>query len=147
MCVMRTCLTVYLSTSAVTAAVATEEEDPLERTGQFCGGLVRDFKRRVRHYRSDFKDGLNSTCILTSIFLYFAVFAPNIAFGGLLAEKTDNWLGVTEVIFATCLCGVLFGLFSGQPLIIIGATGPVLVFEQSIYKVEFHVLVEVLFLF
>lgn len=69
------------------------------------------------------------------LFLYFAVFAPNIAFGGLLAEKTNNWLGVSEVIFATSLCGILFGLFAGQPLIILGATGPVLIFEQSIYEV------------
>jgi len=29
----------------------------------------------------------------------------------------------------------LFGLLAGQPLIIIGVTGPVLVFEQTIYKV------------
>lgn len=63
------------------------------------------------------------------------MFAPNIAFGGLLAEKTNNWLGVSEVIFATSLCGILFGLFAGQPLIILGATGPVLIFEQSIYEV------------
>ena len=75
-------------------------------------------------------------CLLTSIFLYFSVFAPNVAFGSILDKKTDGWLGVSEVIFATCLCGILFGLFAGQPLIIIGTTGPVLVFEQTIYNVS-----------
>ena len=74
-------------------------------------------------------------CLLTSIFLYFSVFAPNVAFGSILDKKTAGWLGVSEVIFATCFCGVLFGLVAGQPLIIIGATGPVLVFEQTIYEV------------
>ena len=64
------------------------------------------------------------------------MFAPNVAFGSILDKKTEGWLGVSEVIFATCLCGVLFGLVAGQPLIIIGATGPILVFEQTIYVVS-----------
>jgi len=97
---------------------------------------VKDIKRRAKFYLSDFKDGFNMQCLLTSIFLYFAVFAPNVAFGSILAKKTSGWLGVSEVVFATCLCGILFGLFAGQPLIIIGATGPVLVFEQTIYEVR-----------
>lgn len=121
--------------SALAAAAEEQEVDPLERTGSFCGGLGLDIKRRAKFYLSDFKDGFNVQCLLTSIFLYFSVFAPNIAFGSILDKKTDGWLGVSEVIFATCLCGILFGLLAGQPLIIIGVTGPVLVFEQTIYKV------------
>lgn len=31
---------------------------------------------------------------------------------------------------AGSICGVVFSLFSGQPLIILGSTGPVLVFEK-----------------
>jgi hypothetical protein len=90
---------------------------------------------------SDFKDGFNLHSLWVTIFLYFSVFAPNIAFGGLLAEKTEQWLGVSEVILGTCVCGILFGFLSGQPLIIIGATGPVLVFEQTVYQVcIFHIL-------
>ena len=122
--------------SALAAVAEEEEDDPLERTGSFCGGLIQDVKRRTKVYLSDFTDGFNMQCLLTSIFLYFSVFAPNVAFGSILAKKTDGWLGVSEVIFATCLCGVLFGLFAGQPLIIIGTTGPVLVFEQTIYNVS-----------
>lgn len=122
--------------TAIAIAAAEEEEDPLKRTGRRCGGLIRDIKRRAECYISDFKDGFNLHSLWVTIFLYFSVFAPNIAFGGLLAEKTGQWLGVSEVIFGTCMCGILFGLFSGQPLIIIGATGPVLVFEQTIYQVS-----------
>lgn len=98
---------------------------------------MEDIKRRAKFYLSDFKDGFNLQCLLTSIFLYFSVFAPNVAFGSLLNKKTDGWLGVSEVILATCMCGILFGLLAGQPLIIIGATGPVLVFEQTIYVVTY----------
>ena len=122
--------------TAVIAASTTEEEDPLDRTENFCGGLIKDIKRKAKHYKSDFRDGFNFHTLAATFFLYFAIFAPDIAFGGLLIEKTDGWLGVSEVIVASCMCGILFGLFAGQPLIIIGATGPVLVFEQSIYKVS-----------
>nr|XP_058942505.1 band 3 anion transport protein-like [Pocillopora verrucosa] len=122
-----------MAKAALAAAAEELETDPLDRTGSFCGGLVEDIKRRAKFYLSDFKDGFNLQCLLTSIFLYFSVFAPNVAFGSLLNKKTDGWLGVSEVILATCMCGILFGLLAGQPLIIIGATGPVLVFEQTIY--------------
>lgn len=127
-----------ISFSALAAAAVEEEKDPLDRTGFFCGGLIEDIKRRTKFYLSDFRDGFNMQCLLTSIFLYFSVFAPNVAFGSILHKKTAGWLGVSEVIYATCLCGVLFGLFAGQPLIIIGATGPVLVFEQTIYEVSWY---------
>lgn len=111
-------------------------DDPLSRTGKFCGGLIRDFKRRLPFYPSDFKDALDIHCLPTIIFVYFACLAPAITFGGLLSEKTNAWMGVSEMIFATALSGVLFGLFAGQPLIITGATGPLLVFEKSVFQLS-----------
>ena len=51
-------------------------------------------------------------------------------------EKTDNYMGVTEMIVSTSLCGMLFSVFAGQPLIILGGTGPVLIFEEYLYKVD-----------
>lgn len=44
-------------------------------------------------------------------------------------------MGVSEMLVSTAICGVVFSLLSGQPLIIIGATGPVLVFEEALFKV------------
>lgn len=44
-------------------------------------------------------------------------------------------MGVSEMLVSTAICGIVFSLFSGQPLIIIGATGPVLIFEEALYKV------------
>ena len=51
-------------------------------------------------------------------------------------EKTDNWMGVKEMIVSTSVCGMLFSLFAGQPLIILGGTGPVLLFESFLYEVR-----------
>lgn len=37
---------------------------------------------------------------------------------------------------ATCATGILFSLLSGQPLVIIGVTGPVLLFDELLYSVS-----------
>uniref|UniRef100_A0A0L8HDC4 Anion exchange protein n=2 Tax=Octopus bimaculoides TaxID=37653 RepID=A0A0L8HDC4_OCTBM len=108
--------------------------DPLLRTGRPFGGLINDIKRRYPYYRSDITDSLNLQCLAAFVFIFFACLSPCIAFGGLLAEKTNGLMGVTETVLSTSLCGLIFGLFSGQPLMILGATGPVLVYEQSLYK-------------
>jgi len=39
-----------------------------------------------------------------------------------------------EQMLACAIGGVLFSLFAGQPLIILGATGPMLVFEEIIFS-------------
>lgn len=38
-----------------------------------------------------------------------------------------------ENLASGAICGVLYHLFSGQPLTIIGSTGPVLVFETIVF--------------
>lgn len=110
-----------------------EGDTALLRTGTFFGGLFQDIKRRGKFYLSDFRDGFNLHSLFASLFLYFALFATNIAFGGLLEDKTEGWLGLTEVIVSASAGSIILGLFAGQPMMIIGATGPILVFEQSIY--------------
>lgn len=42
--------------------------------------------------------------------------------------------GTLEMIISGAICGVVFHLFAGQPLITIGAVGPVLVYEIVLYK-------------
>ena len=39
------------------------------------------------------------------------------------------------MLIATASNGLIFGLFSGQPLMIFGSTGPFLVFEEMIFNV------------
>ena len=42
-------------------------------------------------------------------------------------------MAAMENIVSAAVCGVLYHIFSGQPLTIIGSTGPVLVFETIVY--------------
>ncbi|XP_035854120.1 anion exchange protein 2b isoform X1 [Sander lucioperca] len=111
-----------------------KSDDPLKRTRRPFGGLIRDVRRRYPKYLSDFKDALNSQCMAAVIFIYFAALSPAITFGGLLGEKTDGLIGVSELIVATAVQGVIFCLLGAQPLLIVGFSGPLLVFEEAFYS-------------
>lgn len=109
------------------------EESGLSRTGTLFGGLINDLKRKAPFYFSDFKDALNLKCIASWIFLYFACLSPIITFGGLLGEATGRNMAAMESLVSGFVCGIGYGFFSGQPLTILGSTGPVLVFETIVY--------------
>ncbi|XP_053386027.1 electrogenic sodium bicarbonate cotransporter 1-like isoform X1 [Mercenaria mercenaria] len=110
-------------------------DDPtLVRTGRLFGGLIADIKRKVPWYPSDFKDALHVQCIASTIFLFLATLTPNVTFGGLLGQATDQYMGAMECILSAAIVGVLFALFSGQPLNILGSTGPMLVLEMILYN-------------
>ncbi|XP_074543941.1 anion exchange protein 2a [Halichoeres trimaculatus] len=108
-------------------------DEPLKRSGRLFGGLIKDVTRRYPQYRSDLRDALNPQCMAAIIFIYFAALSPAITFGGLLGEKTDGLIGVSELIVATSLQGIIFSVLSAQPLLIIGFSGPLLVFEEAFY--------------
>ncbi|XP_078489426.1 band 3 anion transport protein isoform X2 [Ciona intestinalis] len=110
------------------------DEDPLKRSGRPFGGFIKDVKNRYPKYLSDITDAINLQCLASIIFIYFAALSPAITFGGLLGEKTDGWMGVSEMILGCCVCGCMFGLISGQPLLVVGSTGPLLVFEEAVYN-------------
>lgn len=39
-----------------------------------------------------------------------------------------------ESLFGASMTGIAYSLFGGQPLTILGSTGPVLVFEKILFK-------------
>uniref|UniRef100_A0A8C7KKQ9 Anion exchange protein n=1 Tax=Oncorhynchus kisutch TaxID=8019 RepID=A0A8C7KKQ9_ONCKI len=109
-------------------------DDPLRRSGHLFGGLISDAARRYPKYASDFRDALNPQCMAAIIFIYFAALSPAVTFGGLLGEKTGGLIGVSELIIATAMQGVIFSLLGAQPLLVVGFSGPLLVFEEAFYS-------------
>jgi hypothetical protein len=105
----------------------------LEYTGRPFGGFIDDIRRKLPHYGSDFKDALNSKVAGTTIFLFFAALANAIAFGALTGLLTGNEIGIIEMLVVSAIGGVLFALFSGQPLTILGGTGPIVIFTGLLY--------------
>lgn len=53
-------------------------------------------------------------------------------------EKTEGLMGVSELIVSTAVLGVLFSLLGAQPLLVVGFSGPLLVFEEAFFKVKTH---------
>uniref|UniRef100_A0A1A7XY39 Anion exchange protein n=2 Tax=Iconisemion striatum TaxID=60296 RepID=A0A1A7XY39_9TELE len=108
--------------------------DPLRRSGHLFGGLIKDVRQRYPQYLSDIRDALNPQCMAAIIFIYFAALSPAITFGGLLGEKTEGLIGVSELIVATSLQGIVFSMLGAQPLLVIGFSGPLLVFEEAFFS-------------
>ncbi|XP_054599218.1 sodium-driven chloride bicarbonate exchanger isoform X1 [Nothobranchius furzeri] len=106
----------------------------LQRTGKFCGGLILDIKRKAPHYLSDYTDAISLQCLASFLFLYCACMSPVITFGGLLGEATEGRVSAIESLFGASMTGIAYSLFAGQPLTILGSTGPVLVFEKILFK-------------
>ncbi|XP_065522201.1 sodium bicarbonate cotransporter 3 isoform X3 [Lathamus discolor] len=106
----------------------------LERTGRLFGGLILDIQRKAPFFLSDFKDALSLQCLASILFLYCACMSPVITFGGLLGEATQSRISAIESLFGASLTGIAYSLFAGQPLTILGSTGPVLVFEKILFK-------------
>ncbi|XP_072556886.1 sodium-driven chloride bicarbonate exchanger-like isoform X3 [Paramormyrops kingsleyae] len=106
----------------------------LQRTGRPFGGLVLDIKRKAPSYLSDYTDGVSLQCLASFLFLYCACMSPVITFGGLLGEATEGRISAIESLFGASMTGIAYSLFAGQPLTILGSTGPVLVFEKILFK-------------
>ena len=113
------------------------EDDSLQFTGRLFGGLVADVKRKLPWFASDFKDALHIQTLASIIYIYLATVTKAITFGGFLGDITGNLQGVLESFMGHLLAGGMFCLLAGQPLTVLGCTGPVLIFEKIL--VEFCV--------
>ncbi len=98
-------------------------------------GLLGDLRRRLPFYFDDFQQGISSKVLASILFLFFACLANAIAFGGLTGIVTNGEIGTVEMIVATAAGGITFALLSGQPLTILGGTGPIVIFTGLLYTV------------
>ena len=99
-------------------------------------GLLSDIKNVLNPYRywTDFRDGFNLQCLMVICFVFFACLGPTLVFGGLYGEKTEQQIGEIESLLASLVFGVIFSLFAGQPILILGASGPLLIFDEIIFS-------------
>ncbi|MEE6510157.1 hypothetical protein FKM82_029284 [Ascaphus truei] len=101
-------------------------------------GIFDDIARRLPVYPLDFTDGIigNNKAIgkyiTTMIFLYFACLLPSIAFGSLNDESTGGVIDVQKTIVGQCIGGVIYALFSGQPLVVLLTTAPLALYINVI---------------
>ncbi|PUU73356.1 HCO3 transporter family-domain-containing protein [Tuber borchii] len=102
--------------------------------------LKSDFKGRAKIYHTDW--GFNQLVLASAVFVFFTNLLPGITFASDLYVLTGRNYGAIEVVFSTGLCGIIFALFSGQPLTILGVTGPFCILSEPIYALcheDFHI--------
>lgn len=102
--------------------------------------LAQDCRNLVQRYPSDWTI-FNQLIFASAVYVFFTNLLPGITFASDLYVNTgQNW-GTIEVVLSTGLCGVIFSLFSIQPLTILGVTGPFSVLAENIYSLcrdSFH---------
>merc|ERR1719186_424735 len=110
------------------------EDDSLQFTGRLFGGLMADIRRKLPWYVSDFTDAFHIQTLASIIYIYLATVTKAITFGGFLGDITDGLQGVLESFLGHLLAGGVFCLLGGQPLTVLGCTGPVLIFEKILVE-------------
>ncbi|KAL9086321.1 MAG: hypothetical protein Q9159_004221 [Coniocarpon cinnabarinum] len=98
-------------------------------------GMWNDVKRRAPYYGSDFLDAWDYRVVPATVYMYFANILPALAFSLDMFDRTHNSYGVNEVLLSSFMASFVFSLFAGQPLTIVGVTGPITVFSYTVYDI------------
>lgn len=98
-------------------------------------GIRDDITHRlIPFYLSSITDAFTYRTIPATVYIFFTNLLPAIAFAQDMFDHTANSYGVNEVLLASAMGGIVFGLFSGSPLCIVGVTGPVSIFNYTVYE-------------
>ncbi|CAL9738614.1 boron transporter 1 [Monosporozyma servazzii] len=98
-------------------------------------GIYLDLCDRLPLYTQDWLDSWDYRVIPSLVETYFNNLLPAIAFAQDMFDRTDNAYGVNEILLASALGGIVFGALSGQPLCIVGVTGPIAIFHYTVYEI------------
>ncbi|KAI1491090.1 HCO3 transporter family-domain-containing protein [Biscogniauxia mediterranea] len=98
-------------------------------------GMVNDVRRRAPYYWSDWRDAWDYRVVPSTVYMYFANIMPALAFSLDMFTKTNMQYGVNEVLLASVLGAVVFSILACQPLVIVGVTGPITVFNYTVYDI------------
>ena len=129
--------------ATLSADTATEESawvpSSFDKDVGICQGIKNDINRRWKFYKSDWKDGLHKKSLAAIVFLYLTCLAPTVAFGGMGNLITNGQMGVVEFLMSCGLSGIIYALFSGQPMTFVGPTGLVRICRSTGLIIRFIV--------
>ncbi|KAK4179174.1 HCO3 transporter family-domain-containing protein [Triangularia setosa] len=98
-------------------------------------GMYLDVKRRLPYYWSDWTDAWDYRVVPATIYMFFANILPALAFSLDMLHKTGGEYGVNETLLASVLGAVVFSVGACQPIVIVGVTGPITVFNYTVYNI------------
>ena len=87
------------------------------------------------YYVSDWVDAWDYRVVPATVYMYFANILPALAFSLDMFQRIGTEYGVNETLLASVLGAVVFSLFAAQPIVIVGVTGPITVFNYTVYDI------------
>ncbi|KAI8909963.1 HCO3 transporter family-domain-containing protein [Powellomyces hirtus] len=102
--------------------------------GRLCENSLANYQSENPRQIALYPHAYQSVAALGHFFSpVFANFAPAVTFAFFLDSSTEGMIGVVEVLLSSSVCGTIYAILAGQPLIIVGVTGPTSVFVTTIY--------------
>ncbi|CDF91791.1 ZYBA0S14-01178g1_1 [Zygosaccharomyces bailii CLIB 213] len=98
-------------------------------------GIWLDIKDKIPLYWSDWTDSWDYRVVPAVLDTYFSNLLPALAFAQDMFDRTDHAYGVNEVLLSSAMAGIVFGVLGGQPLCMVGVTGPIAILNYTIYDI------------
>jgi hypothetical protein len=93
---------------------------------QFWTGMRDDLRMRWPLYLDDWSRPRSIyTVVNASVFAFVIQLIPALIFAELMDRETNGQLATAEILLSTAIMGILYAVFAGQGLVIMGVTGPV----------------------
>ena len=93
---------------------------------QFMTGIQQDLRARWPLYRDDWSRPQSVyTVVNATVFAFVIQLIPALIFAELLDRETKGNLATAETLLSSAIIGIIYAIFAGQPLVIMGITGPV----------------------
>eukprot|EP00566_Odontella_aurita_P008076 CAMPEP_0113546980 /NCGR_PEP_ID=MMETSP0015_2-20120614/12103_1 /TAXON_ID=2838 /ORGANISM="Odontella" /LENGTH=659 /DNA_ID=CAMNT_0000447487 /DNA_START=176 /DNA_END=2155 /DNA_ORIENTATION=+ /assembly_acc=CAM_ASM_000160 len=106
------------------------EQEPLI---SFMTGIKEDLAARKPYYVDDWKVHNYFTVINATLYAFVIQLIPALIFAELMDRNTEGNLATAEVLMSSGIMGIIYAIFAGQPLTIMGITGPVAVLLGTSY--------------
>ena len=105
--------------------------------------MQKDIRTRSKYYFSDFADGYTVNTILKTwhsrgnmrrrLIVFISLLGPTIIFAVLLGQYSHMNIGIVETLVGEAIACIVWALLGGQPMILMGLTGPIAIFTGVLY--------------
>ena len=115
--------------------VVVDDDDDDEPLFQFLTGMKEDLAVRLPLYQDDWSRPRSIyTVVNASVFAFVIQLIPALIFAELMNDTTKGNLATAETIMSSAIIGIIYAIFAGQPLVIMGITGPVAILLGTSYS-------------
>ena len=105
--------------------------------------MQKDIRTRSKYYFSDFADGYTVNTILKTwhsrgslrrrLIVFISLLGPTIIFAVLLGQYSHMNIGIVETLVGEAIACIVWAFLGGQPMILMGLTGPIAIFTGVLY--------------